>query len=100
MRRAAHLGDDRSGRLMHVLYLEILVIGPLPMEAKYGNAPVVHDVRIDLAVAVLIGDHLAAAREADIGAVIAAIVLLQLFAVAAAGGKPLDAAHESVVGHV
>src|SRR5437762_2686518 len=39
------------------------------MKFQDGNAPGVHDVRIDFAVAVFVRNHFAAAGEADEGAV-------------------------------
>src|SRR5213592_1567926 len=74
----------------HVLHLLVLVVGPLPMEPRNGDAPPVYHVRVDLAVAVVVGDHFAAAREADRGAVVAAVVVLELLAVAAPGGVTLN----------
>src|SRR5205823_11255673 len=48
------------------------------------DSPLVLDGRIDLAIGALVGDHLAAAVEADERPVIAAYVLLELHPVAAA----------------
>src|SRR6266436_787871 len=66
-----------------------LVLRPLPMKPKYRDAPLVLDLRIDLAIGVLVGDHFAAAIELDERPVVAAHVLLELHPVAAAG-QPLD----------
>ena len=54
------------------------------MKFQDGNAPGVHDVRIDFAVAVFVRNHFAAAGEADEGAVKLAHAALELHAVAAA----------------
>src|SRR5437763_17191418 len=54
------------------------------MEAQARDAPLVLDGRVDLAIGALVGDHLAAAVEADERPVIAAYVLLELHPVAAA----------------
>ena len=51
------------------------------MEAQHGNAPLVHGVGIDIAVAVLVGNHFAASGETDVGAVPAAAVLFERRAV-------------------
>ena len=59
----------------------------------------VHHVRVDLAVAVAVRDHLAAGGEADEGAVVPPVVVLQRLAVAAAVDA-VDAAHEAVARHV
>ena len=56
----------------------------LKWNLQHRNAPLVHGVRIDFAVAVVIGDHLAAAGEADEGAVDLAHAALQFHAIAAA----------------
>src|SRR6266704_7213636 len=85
-RLTPHLRDERPEGLLHVLHLLVLVVGPLPVEPQNGDAPPVHRVWVDLAVGVVVGDHLAAAREANRGAVVAAVVVLELLAVAAPGG--------------
>jgi hypothetical protein len=66
------------------------------MEAKDRDAPLVHHGGIELGVALVVRDLLAAAREADRRAVIAAIIVLQLRAVPAGVRIILDSAHESV----
>src|SRR2546422_591419 len=81
-RLTPHLRDERPEGLLHVLHLLVLVVGPLPVEPRNGDAPPVHRVRVDLAVGVVVGDHLAAAREADRGAVVAAGVVLAVLCVA------------------
>ena len=60
------------------------VVAPLEVEAQHRNAPFVHYVGIDLAVAVLIRDHLAASGEVNVGAVNLAQVALQFHTVTAA----------------
>src|SRR5256886_12467999 len=91
----AHLGDERPERLLHVLHLLVLVIRPLPMKPEHRDAPSIHHAWVDLAVAVVVGDHLAAAREADRGAVVAAGVVPQLLSVNAPGGGGGEAAPET-----
>src|SRR5204863_7611901 len=66
---AAHGFDDGAKRLLHVLGLKQLVVRPLEVEAQRGNAPLIDDVGIDLAVGVWVRKHLAAAGEADVRAV-------------------------------
>src|SRR5437870_13495485 len=95
-RLTPHLRDERPEGLLHVLHLLVLVVGPLPVEPQNGDAPPVHRVRVDLAVGVVIGDHLAAAREADRGAVVAAVVVLELLAVAAPGRVALNPVQDVV----
>src|SRR6266480_6735544 len=91
-----HVGDQRPEGLLHVLHLLVLVIRPLPVKPEDRNPPPIHHAWVDLAVAVLVGDHLAAAREADRRAVVAPVVVLQLLAVAAAGGVAMNPAQEVV----
>src|SRR5258707_4993128 len=66
-----------------------LVLRPAPVETQHRDSPFVLDLRIDLAIGLIIGDHLTAPGERDEGSVIAAHVLLELHPVAAAG-QPLD----------
>src|SRR3989475_2383972 len=90
-RLTPHLRDERPESLLHVLHLLVLVVSPLPVELQNRDAPPVHHVRVDLAVAAVVGDHLAAAREADRGAVVAAGVVPVPLALApprGGGGKP------------
>src|SRR6185437_10553038 len=47
-----------------------LVFRPFKVEAQHRDAPFVHDVRIDLAIGVVIRDHLATTGEAHESAVI------------------------------
>src|SRR5688500_9159884 len=75
-RRASHLGDERAEGLLHVLHLIELVIGPLPVEAKHGDPPSVDHVRIDLGIALVVGDLLASPGETDRRTVVAAVILL------------------------
>src|SRR6266478_3995595 len=74
--------DDGAESVLHVFGLAKFVFRPLEMEAQNGNAPLVHDFGIDFAVGVGVGEHFAAAREADGGAVDLAAALLQGCAVA------------------
>ena len=46
--------------------LEDLVLPPLEEEAQHWDAPLVDDAGVDLAVALLVGDHFAQARERDV----------------------------------
>ena len=82
--RAAGREDDLLEGVLHVLGLLDFVVAPFEVEAQHRNAPLVHRVGVDLAVALLVGDHLAASGEVDVGAVHLAQVALELLAVAAA----------------
>ena len=44
----------------------ISCVAPAEVEAQHGDAAPIHRARIDVAVAVLVGDHFAAAGEADV----------------------------------
>src|SRR3989441_734181 len=70
----AHLRNERPERLLHVLHLLVLVVRPLPVEPQHRDAPPVHRARVDLAIGVVVRDHLAAARKADRRAVVAPVV--------------------------
>src|SRR5258706_4198306 len=96
---APDLLDDLAGHQVGVAHLLRLGVRPLPVETKDRDAPAVHHVGIQLAVAVLVGDHLAPGREADEGAVEPAVVVLQGLAVASAVDL-VDGTHEPVARHV
>ena len=68
--RAQCVGDLREAAL-HVRRLALLVLRPVEVEAQHRNAHLVLHFGIDLAVAPLVGDHLAASGEADEGPVVA-----------------------------
>src|SRR5712692_387952 len=79
---AAESFHDGAERFLHVLCLAEFVLRPPEVEAEHGNAPLVHDLGIDLAVGVRIGKHLAAAGKTDAGAVNLPRALLERGAVA------------------
>ena len=79
-----------------MLHLIELVVGPLPVEAEHRDAELVDHVRVDLRIALLVRDLLAAPGETDRRAVVAAVVLLELRPVAAGTGESLDATAEAV----
>src|SRR5205085_11179484 len=83
---------------LHMRGLAQLVLRPAPVETQHRDPPLVLDARVDLAIGVLVGDHLATPVEADERPVIAAHVLLELHPVAAAG-QPLHARPGSVPRH-
>src|SRR5439155_20886533 len=80
-KRSAAGFDDRAKSFLHILRHLDLVIAPLPVEAQDRNAPLIDRVGIDIAVTVLVGNHLATAFEADKSSVHAAALLLQARAV-------------------
>src|SRR3989449_8656030 len=86
--------DDRLEGLVHVLDLPDLVVRPLPMKAQHGDAPAVHRVGVDLAVAVVVRDLLAASGEPDYRAIVATVHVLEVLPVAPAARIALDPAHE------
>ena len=60
-----------------------LVVAPFEVETAAPNTPSVHRHRVRLAVAQIVGDHLAAARERDEGSVFSSDPSLEFPAVAA-----------------
>src|SRR5271170_5511976 len=87
MARAAKHGSSRgfydgAEGLLHIFGHFDFVLAPLPVEAENGNAPLVDHAGIDLAIGILVGNHLSSAAESDVGAVGAAALLLQADAVA------------------
>src|SRR5918993_30742 len=64
--------EDLAEGPLHVADLIQLVIAPLPVEAQDRYPPAIDGRGIDFAVAVLVGDHLAAAGQTDGAAVIGA----------------------------
>src|SRR5437762_3564715 len=83
-RHSAHRVDERLEGLVHVLDLPHLVVRPLPMEAQHGDAPAVHRVGVDLAVAVFVRNLLAPSGEPDRRAIVATVHILEVLPVAAA----------------
>src|SRR6266478_854114 len=73
---AAHGFDNGAESLLHVLGLEQFVVRPLEVKTQRGNAPLIDNIGIDLAVSVRVGEHFAAAGEADMRAVSLARALL------------------------
>src|ERR1019366_3753664 len=81
---AAGGGDDLLESILHVFRLQDFVVAPFEVETQHGDSPLVHRVRIEIAIAVGIWDHFAASGEADLRAVHLAQVALQLDAITAA----------------
>src|SRR5205814_6298950 len=86
--------------LLHVANLVVLIVRPLPVKAEYGDAVFVLDRRIQLAIALVVRNHLAAAGEVDVRPVESAIFFLQRLSVTPAAGIALDAAHETIARRV
>ena len=86
---AAHGCDPVGEGPLHVRHLADLVLRPLPVEPQDGDSPLVDHLGIDLAVGIGIRDHLSAPREGDVGAVMAARLLLEPRAVACAPARVL-----------
>src|SRR5579871_5663189 len=80
--RSAHGLDDRCEGLFHVAHLLDLALAPGKVEAEHRDPPGVHTLRIDIAVAIRIGEHLAASGEGNRGSVFFANFVLQRLAVA------------------
>src|SRR5438045_5470888 len=69
--------DNLAECLLHVLRHLDFVVAPLPMKPQHRDSPFIHRGWINFAVAVLVGDHLATACEADVCAVRFAASLLE-----------------------
>src|SRR4029079_6501201 len=69
--RAADRLQDLAERPLHVLHLVDLLARRLPVEAQHRDAPLGVEVGVDLAEAVLVRHHRAAAAQADGGAAVA-----------------------------
>src|SRR4030095_6960967 len=74
------------------------MVAPLPVKPEHRNTPTIDRGRIDLAVGVCIGDHLSPHREPDRRPVVAAIIALELQAIAATRGVFVNVPHETVGG--
>src|SRR5690348_15295083 len=84
MRHGSARGFDQvPERLLHVPGLQQLVIAPFEMEAQNGNSPLIDDIGVDFAIAVLIGDHFTSAREVNFASVELAEIALEFDTVAA-----------------
>src|SRR6516164_7380694 len=68
---------DLAIGFLHVLRHLEFVVTPLPVKAEYRDSPLIDGCWIDLAIAILVGDHLAAAGESDIRAVLLLALALQ-----------------------
>src|SRR5258708_2384731 len=79
---AAHGLQNGFESIVHVCRLLQFGVRPLEVETEHGYAVLIHDIGIDLAKCILIGDLLASARHADVGAVAVADRILQIFAIA------------------
>src|SRR5439155_19918632 len=76
-RGSAHRLDNVHKGLVHMVGLLDLMLGPAPVEAEHRDAPLIDGARIDVAVGVLVGNHLAAPGQPDTGPIPLADMLLQ-----------------------
>src|SRR5208283_5740610 len=77
-----HGFDDGFESLLHVLGLADFVFAPFEVKTQHRNAPLVHEIGIDFAVSVGIGNHFAASGKPNGSAVTLAAGALQIEAVA------------------
>src|SRR5262249_44660329 len=94
-RRPSQLVDNLAEGVLHVLRLLDLVIRPFPVKAQHRNSISVDDARVDLAIAIVVCNHLAAAGEAHDRAPKFPVIAFESFSVAAYAVVALDIAHES-----
>src|ERR1700684_3500323 len=69
--------NDRTKCFLHVFGHFDFIVTPCPMEPQHRDAPFVAYLRIDLAVAIWIRNHLPTARKSNERAVVGATLLLQ-----------------------
>ena len=58
--------DQRTECLLHIFRHLDFAISPLEVEAQHRDTPLVHNVRIDIAIAVEVGNHFAAPGKANL----------------------------------
>src|SRR5215471_10588660 len=92
--RPAKLVDNLSESVLHVLRLLDLVIGPFPVKAQHRNSVLVDNARVDLAIAIVVCNHLAPAREAQDRAPEFPVIAFESFSVATHSVIPFDVGHE------
>src|SRR5436309_4965718 len=90
MHLASHSFNDGRKGLFHVPRLLPFIVRPFEVEPRHGNTPLIHHVRVNLAVAMIVRDHFAAPGKSYEGAVILASTLFQLFSIAVLGGSTLE----------
>ena len=86
-----HGFDEFSKRSLHMAGLLPLVVRPFEVEFQDGDAPLIDDVRVEFAVAHVIGYHLAPTREANARTILFSNTLLHLGAIAMALGRSMKA---------
>src|SRR5690349_186641 len=57
--------DDLAERFPRMPGLQNFILSPFEVELQHWNAPFIHDVLIDFAPAIVVGDHFAAAGKTD-----------------------------------
>src|SRR4051812_17171574 len=73
----AHAFNDGAEGVLHVLGHLAFLLAPCEVEAQHRDAPAIDDSGIDLAKAFGVGNHLAAAGDADRRSVLTPDVLLE-----------------------
>src|ERR1700730_8267173 len=68
---------NRAESFLHVLRHLDFIVAPVPVEAQHRDAPLIDDVGIEIAIAVLIRNHLASTAKSDVSAIAAAAALLE-----------------------
>src|SRR5437868_2888114 len=74
---ASHLLDERAESLLHVPNLVVLIVRPLPVKTKDRNSVLVLHRWIELAVAAVVRNHLAAPGEVDLRSVESPVFILE-----------------------
>src|SRR5262249_53301911 len=94
---SAHRFDNRGEGLLHVADLFDLVVAPGEVETENRDAELVDALRVYVAPAILVRDHLAAAGKVDVSAILLADGVFQFLAVAFVA-RTLSA--EAELGHI
>src|SRR5579872_1091861 len=79
---AAHRFQNRSERLLHMIHLLQLGVGPLEVESQHRDTPFIDYIGIDFGIGVFVRNHLATARQPDSRPEVPINGVLQIFAVA------------------
>src|SRR5690606_142603 len=91
--------DDDAKGLLHVFDLLVFVVAPFDMEAEHWNSIPIHDIRINLTVIGLLGDHLASPGKTNECTIEATVVFFELPAVSTSAPFPLIAVVAVDAGH-
>src|SRR5438094_4778594 len=90
---ASHSLDDGCEGLLHVPRLLPFIVCPFKVKPQYRDAPFIHNVWVNLTVAMMVGNHFSASGKSHESTVIFASTLFQFFSIAVPGGRPMEGPH-------